>query len=571
MTYPNPSTALASVVIDELARAGCRLVVAAPGSRSTALVLAAAAHSDLELVMVLDERSAGYQALGWAKASGRPGVVMTTSGTAVANLFPAVVEADAAGVALIVVSSDRPPELRGVGANQTIDQPNMFAGYVRHSSDLGPAVDEPGAVRFWRSHVSQALAAGTGWNGTPGPVHLNLAFREPTVGVPDDGRVTAAEFPAGESGRGHLGPWSRRLAGHQPSPQVVSDLGALLAGTERGLIIAGGGVDAPVSVVDLGGRLGWPVVATAESGLRRQPGTIATGHHLLGVEGDAPDLILRFGTPGPSRRLVDLVAGKTRQVVVGPTWSDPGRQAEVFVDQDPGQLAAALNETIPSNRSSAWLDWWAGADQAVRAALQPELGTVLTEPAVAATAGRSGADRLVAASSMPIRDLEAYAFDLPPLIANRGASGIDGLVSTTLGVARLGGRTLALAGDLSILHDSNGFIGDSRPDCVFVVVDNSGGGIFSFLPQAEHVGADFDRLFATPHERDLSRLAEFHEIAYREEATLAGLEAAVDDLGAQDGAGMVVVRTDRSENVAEHRRLERLALDAVDGFGPVPR
>ena len=560
MTYPNPSTALAEIVVDELSRSGVRVVVAAPGSRSTALILAVAARSDVDLVIAIDERSAGFHALGWAKASGAAAAVLTTSGTAVANLMPAVVEADAAGVPLIVLSADRSAEMRSVGANQTIDQPGMFGRFTRRSVELGPAEYEAAAPRWWRSAVSQALASASGWNGRPGPVQIDVAFREPTVGVSDDGRSSAEPYPFGRSGRADARQWTETAVHRSPAPESVTRLSQAVLSAERGLILAGDG-SAP-SVVALGGHLGWPVVATAESGLRRDDDVIATGHHLLASEHARPDLILRFGTPGPSRRLIDLVSSEIPQAVVGDRWSDPGRMVDLLVDADPAALVAAVTEAVPRGAGSPWSEWWSRADGAVRGALEAEL-TGTSEPAVAAQAARLAADYLVVASSMPIRDVEAYGFDTPRVIANRGASGIDGIVSLAQGAAGAAGPGTALVGDLSLLHDANGFLTNPRPECVFVVVDNGGGGIFSFLPQAEHVGGDFERLFATPPDRDLSILAEFHGLGHRLVTEGGDLGTAVAEMRAAGGCGLVVVKSDRTDNVGEHRRLERVASDAL--------
>lgn len=565
MSYPNPSTALAGIVVDELIRGGVGLIVAAPGSRSTALALAAAQHPDLDLVVSLDERSAAFHALGRAKATGRPAAVVTTSGTAVANLLPAVVEADLSATPLIVLSSDRPAELRGVGANQTIDQVGIFGGSLRFVLDLGPGESHPEAPRWWRSMVAQGLGKATGFGARPGPVQFNLAFREPTVPVSDDGRSRAEPFPYDEPGRDKR-PWTTAARARSPEPELVAAIADAVSEVDRGVVVAGSGVDGEPSVADLGEALGWPVLATAESGLRG--GTaLATGHHLAGRA--RPEVVLRFGSPGPSRNLIDLVSGPARQIVVAPTWSDPGRVADLIVDGDPAAVAAGLAARIEAREAGEWMQWWRAADAGLRQALEPELASGLTEPAVAAVSGRLPAERMVVASSMPIRDVENYAFEVPPIVANRGASGIDGLVSTALGVAGGGLRTLALCGDLSLLHDSNGFLCRPRPPCVFVVVDNGGGGIFSFLPQARHAGEDFERLFATPPARRLELLAEFHELEHHSAADAASLERAVARGWEAEGGALVVVESERDANVVEHQRLARVVDEALASL-PAP-
>ncbi|HSJ35721.1 MAG TPA: 2-succinyl-5-enolpyruvyl-6-hydroxy-3-cyclohexene-1-carboxylic-acid synthase [Acidimicrobiia bacterium] len=564
MSYPNPSTALARIVVDELARGGVGRVVAAPGSRSTALALAAAQAPDLDLVVALDERSAAFHALGWAKASGRPAAVLTTSGTAVANLLPAVVEADLSATPLIVLSSDRPAELRGVGANQTIDQVGIFGGSIRFVLDLGPGESHPDAPRWWRSMVAQGLGKAAGFGSRPGPVQFNLAFREPTVPVADDGRSRVEPYPYDEPGRDGR-PWTTVARARSPDPEVVATVADAVSGVERGVVVAGAGVAGKRAIADLGEVLGWPVLATAESGLRGST-ALATGHHLAGRV--RPEVVLRFGGPGPSRNMIDLVSGPARQIVVAPTWSDPGRVADLIVDGDPAAVAAGLAARVEAREAGEWMQWWKTADSALRRSLEPELAGGLTEPAVAAITGRLPAERMVVASSMPIRDVENYAFEVPPIVANRGASGIDGLVSTALGVAGGGFRTLALSGDLSLLYDSNGFLCRPRPPCVFVVIDNGGGGIFSFLPQARHAGGDFERLFATPPGRRLDLLAEFHQLEHHSAGDAASLEGAVAKGWEAEGGALVVVESERDANVVEHQRLARVVDEALASLTP---
>lgn len=552
---------MATVVLDELHRGGVEVVAAGPGSRSTAFILAAEAHPGLEVVMCIDERSAAFHALGWSKATGRPSAVSTTSGTAVANLMPAVVEADRSGALLLVVSSDRPGELRGVGANQTISQVGMFSGYVRSEMELGPAEMHPDAPRWWRSTASQLLASMGGFGGSRGPGHLNLAFREPTVPASDDGRSTGEPYPYDQEGRSGGRPWTEASWTPAPHEQGLDRAAGAVADARTGVILAGAGTSGSHALPVLGRHLGWPVLATAESGLRGADGVISTGHHLVGRM--QPEIIVRFGTVGPSRRLIDLVSSPTPQVVVSESWSDPGRTASLVMGGDPEAVGRALIDRLEPRDEEGWGRWWRAADRAVTEALAPELATGLTEPAVAAATAALGADVLTVASSMPIRDVEAYAFEVSPLIANRGASGIDGFASTALGAARHHSRPVALTGDLSLLHDANGFLCDPRPTCVFVVIDNGGGGIFSFLPQAEHAAEQFERLFATPHERDLAKLAEFHHADYGELDDVSDLAAAVEAAWSRGGVSFLVARTDRAHNVAEHVRLGNVAHDAL--------
>ncbi|CAN5889873.1 2-succinyl-5-enolpyruvyl-6-hydroxy-3-cyclohexene-1-carboxylic-acid synthase [soil metagenome] len=561
--YPNPSTALAAVVVDELVRAGVGLVSVSPGSRSTAVVLEAARREELSVVVVIDERSAGFHALGWAKTAGRPAAVVTTSGTAAANLYPAIIEADASGTPLVAVTCDRPPEARDAGVNQTIRQPGIYGSFVRDAIELGPAEVDPHAPRWWRSRVAQALSASQGFAARPGPVQLNLAFREPTVPVSDDGRTKSQPYSHVVAGRDDGRPWTEATWDRGVDMATLGRVVAMIETVERGLIIAGGGCMGSEEVLELGRRLGWPVVATAESGLRRLDGVVAAGHHLLASPRAQPDLVLRFGSPGPSRRVVDLISSEVYQVVVAPTWSDPARVADLMIPSGIASTAGALARGISPGRPNEWVRWWQEADRTVRSALSAEMEGPVTEPAVVAALGSFGADRVAVASSMPIRDVEMYGFDCPTVVSNRGASGIDGFVSTALGMAGAAGAPVALTGDLSLLHDVNGFLCEPRPDCVFVVVDNQGGGIFSFLPHVEHAGPDFERLFATPPNRDLARLADWHGLGFQKVEDSGDLVPAVMAARAAGGCRMVVVETDRSENVEVHRRLDVVAARAL--------
>lgn len=563
--FPNASTALATVVVDELIRHGVEMWVGSPGSRSTALVLAISRRPEAQLAMAIDERSAGFHALGWSKATGRPAVVVTTSGSAVAHLLPAVVEADLAGARLLVITADRPPEMRSVGANQTIDQAHIFERYLRGGFELGPAERHPSAPRWWRSVVSQAAALAGGANSGPGPVHLNLAFREPTVGVSDDGRSRDDPYPFDGAGRSDGAPWTVGFGSTLPARESLDGLVAMMSSVERGVIVAGAGT-AP-EVAQLGDRIGWPVLATAESGLRSLSGVIATGHHL--VSRVDPEAVVRFGSTGPSSRILGLCSGEARQAVISPMWSDPARSAEVMIIADPGQVARALIDMVEP-REGDWLPWWRHSDRLVRTVLAEATSELLDEPLTAVAVGRLDPDPLVVASSMPIRDLEAFAFDVGRVVANRGASGIDGLVSTALGAARTGPRPLALTGDLSLFHDSNGFLVDDLPGCVFVVIDNRGGGIFSFLPQGWHVGREFERLFATPAPAEVADLARLHGLTLVAAGTTGELEAAVREGWEAGERRLVVVKSDRTENVAVHQRLDRLVEAAVGKLASPP-
>ena len=578
---PNPSWAQAQVIVDELARCGLQHAVLAPGSRSAALAMVVQCDPRVTLHVEIDERSAGFLALGIAKASGVPALVVTSSGTAAANLYPAVIEADAAAVPLIAVTADRPPELRATGANQTIDQVKLFGDRVRWFTEIAVAEDRPGVVAYWRSSASRLWAESVGSHGDGGPVHANIPTREPTVPATDDGRSVAQPFGQPLDGRPAGRPWTsvRRVQGTVPEDEV-RDLAGRIATTERGLIVVGDAHGDLATVADLARAAGWPVVAEPMAGLRGCDNVMSSGDLLLDHPGFAwrhrPDLVLRIGRQGVSAAVARLLADAMPQVLVDPggRWLDPDRTVSQILVADPSLTAHALMRHLPAAASSDWLAAWQQADTKVRARIDQLLDgqREMTEPRVArdVTAAVPTGGTLVVSSSMPIRDVDRFMAPRRGLrvLANRGASGIDGVVSTMLGVA-LGssaGPVVGLIGDLALLHDSAGFnlrAGADQVDLTLVVVNNDGGGIFSFLPQAafpEH----FERVFGTPHGRDMARLAAFHSVPYTRADDPGALSGIVRANVAGGGLRMIEVRTDRRRNVEMHRRLRTAAHDVLE-------
>jgi 2-succinyl-5-enolpyruvyl-6-hydroxy-3-cyclohexene-1-carboxylate synthase len=594
----NPSHAQALVLVDELARCGMTDAVLAPGSRSAALAMAMHDDPRVRLHVEVDERSAGFLAVGLARASGRPAAVIVTSGSAVANLHPAVVEADTGEVPLLLLTADRPPELRATGANQAIDQLVLFGRAVRWFVDVGVAEDRTGVVAYWRSTLSRAWATALGAGGPPGPVHVNLPFREPTVPVSDDGRTSVAgPFAQPLDGRRGGRPWVAvdRVA-TAPDPAVVADLAGRVAAVERGLVVVGQTTVPPGPIHELARAAGWPILAEPASNARSGALAVAHTHHLLAHAGFArahrPELVLRIGRTGLSRHLAGLLGTEVPQVLLdrNGAWHDPDRAVAELVVGDPAAVCAALAAHLGVAAGSDWLDGWLAADARARAVLDGllEADDAVSEPRVARdlAAALPAGSALVVASSMPVRDLDQFLAprDGIRILANRGASGIDGFVSTVLGVALarglaredaavvggqpgpVGGPTVALAGDLSLLHDANGFLlspDAERIDATFVVVDNDGGGIFHFLPQAAFPGS-FERVFGTPHGRDLAELARFHRLGYEPVQTASALVPAVTAATARGGVQLVHVRTDRQANLDLHRRLTRAVADVLD-------
>ena len=562
MTGDQPGStqaAFAATLVDEWVRAGVRHAVVSPGSRSAPLAIALAAEERLAVHVVLDERSAGFMALGMGKASGVPAVVLTTSGTAAVELHPAVVESAQAGVPLLVCTANRPPELHGVGAPQTVDQTRLYGTSVRWFAQ--PGVADRASAWSWRSLGARCVAETLG--PPAGPVHLDLAFREPLVAEP--GRL-----PAARKGKK---PWhSVAVAPASPNRGDVDTVAELLA-TGRGVIVAGARVVDSEAVHALAALWGWPVLADPPSGCRT-PGdtTITAFDALLRHEPFAlnhrPEVVLRLGAAPASKVLSQwLAASGAVQVLVDPggAWIDPERTATTVVRGDAGAWCRALVERARSSRSPAEQTWrasWEEAEASAQRAMDTVLGRhhEVTEPSVARTlaATLASGTTLVVSSSMPVRDLEWYARPRADVrvLANRGANGIDGVVSTAVGVAlATGGPTAVLIGDLAFLHDANGLLGLAGRDLelTIVVVDNRGGGIFSFLPPASALAPDrFELLFGTPHDVDLAALARLHGLAVSAVGDAEALGPALEEATAAGGVHVVVVSTDRTANVAVH-------------------
>ncbi|WP_405149566.1 2-succinyl-5-enolpyruvyl-6-hydroxy-3-cyclohexene-1-carboxylic-acid synthase [Sphaerisporangium sp. NBC_01403] len=546
----NPATALSGVLVDELVRCGLTDVVLAPGSRSAPLAIAVHGDSRLRLHVRVDERSASFLALGLARRSERPVALVCTSGTAAANFHPAVIEAHESGVPLLVLTADRPPELRATGASQTIDQIKLYGSSVRWFAEVGTPEERPGQVAYWRSLAARAYQRALG-PGDPGPVHLNLAFREPLI---PDGDTSWCESLDGDAG----GPWVRaRVA--PPSA------GLHVAPTRRGVLVVGDGAVNVRRYVAAAGMAGWPVLSEPTGGARYGDHAVSAYHFLLGTpefaDAHRPDVVVTLGRPSLSRPLLSWLKRAGEHIVVTPDlsrWPDPTRSAT--------QVAEAVEIAVAAG-DDTWLRSWRAADSAAREAVDAVLDdSGMSEPRLARdlTEVLPNNTLLFCGSSMPIRDLDQA---MRPrrglrLLANRGASGIDGLVSTAIGAALAhNGPSYALLGDLTLLHDQNGLIlgpREPRPDLCLVVINNDGGGIFSLLPQAG-LPESFERVFGTPHGVDLSYVA-------AATGTPHTLLSSIDDLPKAirgEGVRIVEARTDREENARVHVAMREAAQEAV--------
>ena len=540
-------------MVDEWVRYGLRHAVIAPGSRSTPMAAALADRADVAVHVFIDERSAAFTALGIGLATGAPAALLCTSGTASTHFHAAVVEAHQSGVPMLVITADRPPELHGVGAPQTIEQTNLYGIATRWFNDPGVALDETRAS--WRTVASTAWIRARG--GSPGPVHLNLPFREPLVGqvgqLPDPAPVV-----------------------EQPSRSFDVDGLLGLIHTAHGVIVAGGGVDQPQAVQALAEATGWPILADPLSGCQMLDAAVVRFDAVLRHPGFAADhrpaAVLQLGLPPASKVLSQwLAAAGAIHVAVSPAGliSDPNLVGAKQVHAPIADLCRRLAVEVSGDPDVAWLGEWLAADRTAIAVLDATLGAEqsLSEPgtARAVTAGVPSGGHLVVASSMPVRDVEWFGTPRRDIVvhANRGANGIDGVIATAIGVA-IGScaPTTVLLGDVAFCHDLSSLVGlQSRQlDLTIVVTDNDGGAIFSFLPQASVLSADrFEQLFGTPHGTDLVEVARAFGLRAYTAKSAQDLVAAFDE----PDTSVVRVASERRGNVDVHVALNNAVIAAL--------
>ncbi|WP_117591325.1 2-succinyl-5-enolpyruvyl-6-hydroxy-3-cyclohexene-1-carboxylic-acid synthase [Haloprofundus halophilus] len=585
MIAPNRNTLWARVLVDELAEAGVSAVCIAPGSRSTPLTAAFDRHDDIHVFSHLDERSAAYFALGRARRTGDVTPLVCTSGTAAANFHPAVVEASQARVPMLVLTADRPPELRDSGANQTIDQEKLYGDSVRWYKDLPEPEATDRKLRGLRTTAHRALAQAT---GTPsGPVHLNVPFRKPLEPVPVDGDVPAdlpplaAHGREGGSGGDHDGAYVRTTRGvPQLDDRELQQIAELLS-AERGLVVAGPadppGVD-PEAVAVLAHGTGFPILADPLSGLRfgghvRTTPVVGGYDDFLAAEAVAdwpdPEVVLRIGASPTSKPLRKYLARTgARQLVVDPAaeWREAEFAASDLVVADPSRLAAHVARLVSGPDSAAWRDRWLAADrehwETVDRADELFEGKVLEDVADLAP----DPSTLFVSNSMPVRDLDRFARPSDKnvtALGNRGASGIDGIVSTALGAGSATTDPLTLVlGDLAYYHDMNGLLalGRCEVDATVVLVNNDGGGIFHMLP-IEEFDPPFTSQFKTPHGLDFEATGDLYDLDFERVEAREEFREAYAESVASAGTQVIEVRTDAEES---HRTREALHEQVVE-------
>jgi 2-succinyl-5-enolpyruvyl-6-hydroxy-3-cyclohexene-1-carboxylate synthase len=571
VSAPTDTHQLLRAFVDELARCGMRAACTSPGSRSTPLVLALAHEPRLRCYSHIDERCAGFFALGYAKATGLPVAVACTSGTATAELLPAAIEAREARVPLLLLTADRPPELRESGAGQAIDQLKLFGGAAKWFFDVGNHEATPERVRWMRTLACRAY-----WRtveGRPGVVHLNFSLREPLVW---DGPL-----PQEREGRPDGQPLLTRRPARLHAPADMDSLLKPVAHTRRGVVVAGRherDTHLGEAAAAFCAAAGWPLLADPLSGARR--GTAAVAHYdALLRDGSfaaqmTPDLVLRVGDLPTSKPLRAWLAGllDVPQAVLDDeeSWQDPDVSLCRCFALEPAAALWQLSDS-PPEPDPDWLASWRSADERAAEAILGVLGTHrLSEPTVAAELGvlLPAEATLFVASSMPVRDIESFwpvRADPPRVLCNRGANGIDGTVSSAFGAAAAGDRPVVLLiGDVALAYDIGGLLAHRRLglDLTIVLLNNEGGGIFDFLPVGRSPAANRDGVYtthiATPTGLDFAQAARLYGLGHERVEDIPGLRTALESAfedGPSKEASIIEVRTERAANVDLHRQL----------------
>lgn len=579
--------AWAEAFVAALEDRGVRDVCVCSGSRSAPLVLAFH-RSSIRTHVPLDERAGAYFALGLAKASRRPVAIVTTSGTAAANLHPAAVEAFHARVPLILLTADRPPELRDAGASQTIDQIRMFGGAVRWFHEVGAPVAEPDLLHYAAALGTRAVAEA--WGPPAGPVHLNFAFREPLIPEPD-----SIQPRGGRSGA--AGPGGAAMADAPggpelpvPSPRDIAHAAGLLRQRRRGLILCGpedASPDLPAAVSRLAAVTGYPILADPASqvryGVHDRARVMGAYEAFLMTPAfaarEAPEVVIQFGPPLTSKSYHQYAARhpETLQLLVDPArgWRSPSRRARELFAADPSAFASALAEALAKGADPLprWAETFHLAERAAREAIdrrrasaqEMSEGFLLPELLDASPEGTL----FYVGNSLAIRNLDLFAPSSSKrvrILSNRGASGIDGLVSSGLGAGAAGGPpVLVVVGDLSFHHDLNGLAAarDGNARATIVIVNNDGGGVFSLLPVARHEDV-FERYFGTPHGLDFAPAAALYGIPFARPETRSELRGRTADSLGRRATEILEVRTDREETRALHLAVRADVKRAVE-------
>lgn len=571
-------TIYVSAFVDELARNKVRHAVVSPGSRSTPIAMLLTEHPDIEVHIHVDERSAAFFALGLAKALKEPVAMVCTSGTAAANFYPAIVEAYYARVPLVVLTADRPHELRDVGAPQAIDQMDLYGKHVKWSVEMALPEDSSVMTSYVRTMGARAVA--TAANQPAGPVHLNFPIREPLVPQMDKVSVYRSEYLSQTI---TIDNGIRTLSHAQ-----FEALATTLAFAERGIIVVGALADEAIreAIIALAERLAIPILADPlsllRSGNHSKVQIVETYDTFLrderAAEALCPDLVLRFGAMPVSKSLL-LFLKKNQQakhlvVDAGAGWREPAGLATNMIYCEEQLFCQAMVEKVDQMADQRWLKKW----QMVNEAMKRGLASIRDE--VELSEGKlflllnelmPANSTLFVGNSMPIRDVDTFFFNTDKKVAtlaNRGANGIDGVVSTALGVSTVCENTVLAIGDLSFFHDMNGLLAAKlqKQQLTIVLINNDGGGIFSFLPQASEKEY-FELLFGTPHGLDFAHVAQLYQAKYDKVSTWDEFQQVFTASFTVPGLKIIEVPTERERNLVKHRELWKFVSEEIkDAF-----
>lgn len=590
MNSANRNTLWSSIVAEELYRSGVRTVCASPGSRSTPLVLAFAAHDGLEVLVHIDERSSSFFGLGLAKVTRSPVALLCTSGTAAANYYPAIIEAYYSGIPLIVLTADRPPELRDCGAGQTINQIELYGNHVRYFFEVGTPEISGFRLRHLRSLVSRSTGIALGKTGTPsGPIHLNFPFQDPLIpvslpnDVPDD---LATTHPLAWEGRSSEAAYTEVVSGTLTlGMDAIATIANQITSSPKGVLVVGICPIDPemaMAIRRLAAATGYPLLAES-TGLNRN-GVIGSYDSFLRSKQfrttHSPELVIRFGAMPTSKSYQTWLESHihTQQIVIGNgNNSDPTHGLTQAINADPvgfcQQLANYLEiYTLPDWQDKTWRQSFEQAETITQGAIAAFLTSVdtLFEGKVFAELARWLPDNtyLYVASSMPIRDLDTFFHNQQPIhvLANRGTNGIDGTISSALGAAwGCEYPTILICGDLAFYHDLNGLMAVKKYNINLTVIllNNDGGGIFDMLPIA-NFEPQFTEFFSTPHGLDFAPIVQAYGCDYVEIRDWQHFQASVLDSLRQPGTQILEVKSDRQLNKQLHQHLWQTITSAID-------
>jgi 2-succinyl-5-enolpyruvyl-6-hydroxy-3-cyclohexene-1-carboxylate synthase len=579
MNHQESLTAYTAAFVAELVQIGVTEVVVSPGSRSTPMAMVMAEHPELNIHILVDERSAAFFGLGIAKASGKPVAILCTSGTAAANYFPAIAEANLSRIPLIVITADRPHELRDVGAPQTIDQIRLYGHHVKWFVEMALPEKSDEMIRYVRNVCGRAAA--TALQAPSGPVHLNFPFREPLIPKLDDVNL----FQLTERPNRYVTVHNGDLTIDQAE---IKEIAGIIDTHEKGIIVCGQIEDEKfaAAVTQLAARLNFPILADPLSQLRsgrHSSENIIDAYDTFLRNGEAkeylkPTVILRFGAMPVSKALTIFLKENHQaiQFVVdgGGGWRDPAALSTDMIYCNESKFCQELLVLLKAHDNQLFLDKWLSMNRlskdnmnVIKDTIELSEGRLFSQLADMLPEGAN----LFVGNSMPIRDLDSFFHNNDKSIrvmANRGANGIDGTISTALGAATVCSQPLYLVlGDLTFYHDLNGLLAAKlyNIDITIIIINNNGGGIFSFLSQAEHP-KHFELLFGTPLDLDFEYVVRMYNGKFTRVKDWAHVEAMMEASKSPQGLNVIEIVTKRDRNTEEHRQMWSLVSQEISKF-----